>query len=699
MPVRFHDETEYTFDCAVECGELTNDVPLFLKCFFPGDPYIEHLMTLSDSQMKANRRHREGITPYLTRMITERCDELIATGNYDRQIFTEIIFQSLHSLSMQAHEMSHMVARDLAHTLTEFGERLPRKRMMARVQSPAHQRKFLRSHAWTNVFVERAKRLVALTKREMHNGCKWYVDEDKNVSFARLDDAIKAYHRLPRPRSVARQAVAPTKEKRKMLKRATRLATSLVGEHAVYEFLRGKPVYVMGKDFTYKTEMRDPFSTGHGSTAIQVCDNELNPLADLCVYFKDAPALDHLAALKMNCDVGLDADVLYDANVTRVFPAAKTNAMFQAVREVKRQDNEMASKLRTLNRYMEEMERRSRIEDETEVQKKKIEVGGISVEIEVPQNDRAIAAVREDAVIQGWINCGSAIAISNTTLPTGTCISMQSRIHRITDGVGTQRIVWNSASTNATSTTVGTTSVVSTGTGGMFYVTGVVNSNTPMMITWNMPMTPEQRKQNSKFMRLRENDNRSHKVRPTMDRRKKNQFWNKRLALMIPGTYDPRLSWADAVDKWGELFAAKFIQPQMCDHVFMEISKHKPKLARTLAAVGASRSAAMHSGIEARMYEDMLRDDDGNLPMEQHAPELADQALNDDPAQAIDTLAHMQQHRMQLAAVTVARTIRRDVAAARAQNGEAEDVAGDHEVAVALIENALQTEIALYDVA
>ncbi len=626
MPYRFSDEVEYTFDCAVECGELTYDVPLFLKCFYPGDTVIEHLHVLRPNDILSRSRSGEGVTGYLTRMITERCDELRAHGGYDRLVWHQILLQSISVMAAQGREMSELLAHDMAMGVTEWGEIFPQKKAIRRSRARSFQRKFARNHGMFRMFSERAQRLTRVLQEETkHHGLQAIfrgptVNGDSPVTFDELNEALRVYNRLGHaPWSNRRMAAAPTREQRKMLRRATKLATAVVGEHAVYDFMRGKPVFVVGKDFVYKAEMRNPFYTGHGSTSIQVCDHDFEPLADLCVYFEKSPALDHLAALRMHCDAGEDVGILYDANVTREFPRASHHAAFQIVREAKKNDRQLNNRLHMVEEIANRNAERERAPRELENEVVRLEAGGVTVDVPQPDNTGSAigrgdnltpAIIATDPQIRLWVQTSNPqIVVQNIILPSGAVLPANTRVHSITNGI--TYVQYSGSATTSTpfvSATAG-------GTTSNFTITSVTGS-TSNTLTWTMPqLTPEQvavaRKMNSRYMQFRRNAAPQRNGAQVNKNQKKKYYDRFHQRMFQTLTKTSRLTDNLVFERWSESYAKnEDLRADMLVHVFEEITR-RPKLARVLMGLTTRRPV---STSEQAQLRDMLRDDNGELP-------------------------------------------------------------------------------------
>lgn len=133
---------------------------------------------------------------------------------------------------------------------------------------------------------------------------------------------LAAYDRAGQPRPTKPRVRLVDKKARRIIKRATVMAAALLGASTVGAFARGEHVVLPGRAVDLQVRCVGPLAAqGHGRLAISVLDKAATPLADLCVYIKDTPALDQLTAFALHMEAGMEADVIRDANITRIWPA------------------------------------------------------------------------------------------------------------------------------------------------------------------------------------------------------------------------------------------------------------------------------------------------------------------------------------------------------------------------------------------
>lgn len=114
-------------------------------------------------------------------------------------------------------------------------------------------------------------------------------------------------------------AITPAKPKlrrlRKMAARSAMAAGAVLGGD-VTVLRAGKPIVIHGEKFSLRVSCRSVFSIGHGALAVDVLDSQsAMPLASLCTYQPNTPALDQAASLALEMLSGCEDAVLAGANI------------------------------------------------------------------------------------------------------------------------------------------------------------------------------------------------------------------------------------------------------------------------------------------------------------------------------------------------------------------------------------------------
>lgn len=167
-------------------------------------------------------------------------------------------------------------------------------------------------------------------------------------------DALRRFFDAYESEKEARKPIRPPERKRairyrrQIIKRALKTAGAIVGDRAVSAFVRGEWVRFDGCRFDLM--VRCAFSVarlGHGSLDVRVVESDdpiaetesrdmrvrigddgVKPLADLCVFIKDTPALDQLTGFGLLMAAGKEDELIRTANIIRSYPAGETHPSF-----------------------------------------------------------------------------------------------------------------------------------------------------------------------------------------------------------------------------------------------------------------------------------------------------------------------------------------------------------------------------------
>lgn len=130
---------------------------------------------------------------------------------------------------------------------------------------------------------------------------------------------------------VLRSEPKDVRRHRRVLKRATSTAVSIVGHSPVSDFVAGRIVTIKGKTIDLEIGRVGSSATiGHsGIHVTAACPKTGTRLADLCVYHEGTPALDQFTALYLAIQSGEEAEILQTANLSRVSDAGRAHPLIQ----------------------------------------------------------------------------------------------------------------------------------------------------------------------------------------------------------------------------------------------------------------------------------------------------------------------------------------------------------------------------------
>lgn len=174
--------------------------------------------------------------------------------------------------------------------------------------------------------------------------------EERRV--AAREDAIRRFYKAveaDRPGAkVTRQSKVKIRFQRQVIKRALKTATGMVGDRAVSAFVRGQWVRLDGCRFDLMVRCRLSVARlGHGAVDVRAVASDhpsdtieprdlrirvgsglATPLADLCVFIEDTPALDQLTGFALLMAAGREDELLKTANVIKSYPEGDAHPVF-----------------------------------------------------------------------------------------------------------------------------------------------------------------------------------------------------------------------------------------------------------------------------------------------------------------------------------------------------------------------------------
>jgi hypothetical protein len=131
----------------------------------------------------------------------------------------------------------------------------------------------------------------------------------------------------------AAPTAAPTRRdahRGKNLARAALAASSILGGGAVADFIRGAAVRIEGQSLVLEARRAGTLDrAGHGSCVLRLLDPSGAPLAGICCYFEDTPALDQLAAFALHMQSGEERAIIETGNLYAVSPAAADHPLLK----------------------------------------------------------------------------------------------------------------------------------------------------------------------------------------------------------------------------------------------------------------------------------------------------------------------------------------------------------------------------------
>jgi hypothetical protein len=141
-------------------------------------------------------------------------------------------------------------------------------------------------------------------------------EEDRMWREARIamDAGVSAAAALG-VRKNKREIKTKIRRHRKIIRRAASAAELVLGADGVRAFIKGNLI-IRGQDIDFKVK---PASSngriGHGGLDLAVLDKKGVKLVDLCLYYKDTPAIEQAASLALEVAAGDERAVLETANV------------------------------------------------------------------------------------------------------------------------------------------------------------------------------------------------------------------------------------------------------------------------------------------------------------------------------------------------------------------------------------------------
>lgn len=119
-------------------------------------------------------------------------------------------------------------------------------------------------------------------------------------------------------------------EYRKVARRGIATAQAIVGPEKTAAFVRGEPVLLEGVNLNFAIQRTGSVAgKGHGQISLEAVRTDGMPLADLCFYVEDTPAIDQLTAVALHCAAGEEHEIVVAANLIRAQTGCLDHPAFQ----------------------------------------------------------------------------------------------------------------------------------------------------------------------------------------------------------------------------------------------------------------------------------------------------------------------------------------------------------------------------------
>ncbi len=238
------------------------------------------------------------------------------------------------------------------------GTVLPFKKDWRRLHSPNWIRRYVKreAEAWRirRVAAHVLPRLQGLDPELIRGGLDFF-QEDKILSDVRrreyeaaqwdrinaqIEAGVPANEAIRQPDCIVRLKPGIRKklrrerlEYRKVARRGIATANAIVGPEKTAAFVRGEPVILEGVNMNFAVQRNGRVAgAGHGQISLGALATDGTPLADLCFYVEDTPAIDQLTALALHAAAGEEQDIISAANLIRASHGALGHPAFELKR-------------------------------------------------------------------------------------------------------------------------------------------------------------------------------------------------------------------------------------------------------------------------------------------------------------------------------------------------------------------------------
>lgn len=376
-----YHETEYAIDVLLDEMEIDGATSMAIRLY--GDRQIVNDIIdnrrieddeLTSEYFRGVRQHKMAASKRLTAYASELIFQLPLDG---QGAMASIALTHMDHVCRQTAEfMSRWAIGDKAEggyaerynrpPRVQKGTVLPYKKDWRRLHAPSWIRRYIKREEESHRVRATASRVLArirhLDPRSIHGGVEVfrhqideaarrrmvYEDQQRDTiqealfAGASAQEAIEC--RIKLKAKYRRIAHRKRKEARKVALRGLATAQTIVGPDKASAFVRGEPVVLEGVNLDLAVRRRHGVAhKDHGAIALQALAKGGEPLADLCFYVEDTPAIDQLTAIALHVQSGSEQDIISAANVISSTPAGLNHAAF--VEKRTQQAQEMAQAL------------------------------------------------------------------------------------------------------------------------------------------------------------------------------------------------------------------------------------------------------------------------------------------------------------------------------------------------------------------
>lgn len=360
---------EYTLDGATESNEIDGCTSTTLRLY--GDPerldvIVERPMT-ADQMIERLRLYPTGLPGTHADMMNNRLAKAEKLMLYTDEILAQmeprrrgtLIHDGIRSTGYQINSISSVLS-DWAMTDTIEGGcmepfkkgrdiRLDRRgdpypRTLRMICSPSFIRRYVKRIRTEEVTALRKSTDIQVAR--LHTVPLEYVRHDDSI-FVDLDQQLVAFrdHRAAEVAEQERQLWRPENfgespsafrllpthmdpKRRKLLKRASKIASSVLGVQAVNALARGDKIKVEGPTITLQMQKRGLLTDfGHGQLSVAILDHSGVPLADLCIYQDKVPVIDQAVGFALMIQSGMEKELVEESNIIRSTAEGEKNEL------------------------------------------------------------------------------------------------------------------------------------------------------------------------------------------------------------------------------------------------------------------------------------------------------------------------------------------------------------------------------------
>lgn len=184
--------------------------------------------------------------------------------------------------------------------------------------SRKHIRRTIRRHKIINRAMENYRRFLMRFD---------FTDENLLDGVRITRENYNRYNRYKaQPKSLLKKKAK--KDRKKNIK-AVSMLSKIAGKDITQVYISGNHVSLKGSQFEFRIVKNQFNSHNYTANKIQLYDLNNTYLADLCVYVKDTPAAEHIAAYVMYIQAGLEEEIIRTGNLSNISSAGRENSDLQ----------------------------------------------------------------------------------------------------------------------------------------------------------------------------------------------------------------------------------------------------------------------------------------------------------------------------------------------------------------------------------